>query len=142
MNHPRCTTCPIAGPCVQEWTGHSTYCDWTARGGNYLRRVEELSAAGPPEPEPMRTAPAAPAEYPSLLTQAGNALGALARVVGAVVTGQAVAVDAAEQARRLEICRACDQFDAVQQRCRICGCVNGWKARLATEHCPLVPPKW
>jgi hypothetical protein len=76
--------------------------------------------------------------YPSLLTQAKNA--ALA-AVRAVASGFA-AVDQAEQERRLAICRACAHYDPDRQRCRKCGCLARWKARLQSEHCPLDPPKW
>jgi hypothetical protein len=44
----RCTDCPIAGPCIHDWTGHAPYCDWARRGGRLLERVRELSAEGPP----------------------------------------------------------------------------------------------
>ena len=73
-NHPRCPTCPIAGRCVVEWTGHSTYCDWAARGGNHLRRVEELSAAGPKEPVARQAEPDRPTAKEALaLTKAMKA---------------------------------------------------------------------
>lgn len=43
-----------------------------------------------------------------------------------------------EQARRLEICRACPQWR--DGRCLICGCFVNLKFQLKTEHCPL--DKW
>jgi len=47
------------------------------------------------------------------------------------------------------ICRPCPKFSAVAQACNICGCgisasKSAWlnKARMATESCPLDPPRW
>lgn len=76
--------------------------------------------------------------YPSLATQAGNAIGAASRFVA---SGLAVA-EAAERDRRLAICRACPEFDAGQGRCKICGCYMSFKARLLSERCPLPQPLW
>ena len=78
--------------------------------------------------------------YPPLLEQLGNAAAAAGRLIGAAVTGQAVAVSQEEQDRRLAICGGCEQFDPQQGRCRKCGCVGRWKSQLATEQCPL--GKW
>ena len=75
-------------------------------------------------------------QYPSLATQAGNALAAAGR---AIVSGFAH-VDEAEQARRLELCRGCEFFDVGRGRCAKCGCYNRWKSWLATERCPI--GKW
>jgi hypothetical protein len=46
----RCPGCLIAGTCIVELTGHTTYCSWAPRGGRWLARVHELSAAGLPVP--------------------------------------------------------------------------------------------
>ncbi len=69
-----------------------------------------------------------------------NALGAAARVAKAAATGQRVTVPDQERDRRLGICRGCEFY--VNKRCVKCGCVARWKARLATEHCPLPVPLW
>lgn len=50
----------------------------------------------------------------------------------------------------LTICRACDKFtDEGRPRCKLCGCsVNNKpdglrnKIAMATESCPMKPPKW
>jgi Family of unknown function (DUF6171) len=75
-------------------------------------------------------------EYPPVTQQVGNAVKAGLRYVfsgGAKVTDEVYA-------ERLDICHACEWFDAKQNRCKKCGCVANWKARLATEHCPV--QKW
>jgi hypothetical protein len=106
-------------------------------------RYRQLCAEDHPDHEVWRArvvseATGQPIEYPSVATQVGNALGAAARFVasgGAVVSEE-------EQARRLAICGQCEHFDAEAGRCKVCGCIARWKARLATEHCPLPEPKW
>ncbi len=60
MSHPRCPDCPIVGVCVVSWTAHRPFCDWARRGGLYLARVRELSAAGPPPPDDVAGRPSAP----------------------------------------------------------------------------------
>lgn len=77
---------------------------------------------------------------PPAAQRAGNALAAAGRLAKAAVTRQPIQVGAAEQARRLAICQACEHFAG--DLCRLCGCVGSWKARLATEACPASPPRW
>lgn len=47
------------------------------------------------------------------------------------------------------LCRPCEHFDAQRQTCRVCGCrvrASGSalanKIKMATERCPLRPPRW
>ncbi|MGZ5996121.1 MAG: DUF6171 family protein [Isosphaeraceae bacterium] len=78
------------------------------------------------------------AAYPSLLAQAGN----LARAAAAFVADGLAVVGDEEQARRLELCRTCPQFDADQGRCRLCGCFMSLRARIQSSSCPATPPRW
>lgn len=78
-----------------------------------------------------------PPAYPPLARQALNSAKAVGRVVKAIVNREPVQVSGEEQARRLAICHACEHYDSSQDRCRKCGCRAAWKARLATEHCPI-----
>lgn len=85
-----------------------------------------------------------PGDFPSLPRQASNLVGALTRAAGAAIAGRPVFVPPEVLARRDSICAACDEN--LSGRCRKCGCgVRAqWlrKPRLATERCPLNPPKW
>jgi hypothetical protein len=90
----------------------------------------------------LATKPASESDYPSVARQALNLAGAVGRVAGAAVTGNAVTVSDQEQDRRLALCRDCERFNAGQGRCRECGCLAKFKAMLKTERCPLTPPKW
>lgn len=78
-----------------------------------------------------------PPAYPPLARQALNSAKAAGRVVKAIAKREPVQVSGEEQARRLAICHACEHYDSSQDRCRKCGCRVNWKARLATEHCPI-----
>lgn len=49
----------------------------------------------------------------------------------------------------IEICKQCVHYNHDNETCGICGChlsvsKHGWKSKLAmaTERCPLDPPKW
>lgn len=79
-----------------------------------------------------------PPSFPPLREQAGNLAGAVGRFVA---SGLEVSTPE-EQARRLAICRSneCGRF--LDGRCRECGCRLMAKVKMATEHCPLDPPKW
>lgn len=71
---------------------------------------------------------------PPLTTKARNAMAAGLRVGAAAISGSPVQVDEAEQSRRLAVCSSCDRWTG--STCALCGCLGGFKARLATEKCP------
>ncbi len=127
---------PEALELVLERTKHEPFRKACADGSPNAEiwRARILTIAGQPTPDPVR-------EYPSLVKQAGNALGAIGRAVGAVVAGEPVKVAGDVYEARTAICEACSEYDAAADRCRACGC-HGVKRRLATERCPLDPPKW
>jgi hypothetical protein len=77
-----------------------------------------------------------PVDYPSLVAQAGNALGAAARFVA---SGFAT-VDRAEFDRRKGICLACEFYRENDDRCLKCGCYLAVKPWGVREHCPI--DKW
>lgn len=82
--------------------------------------------------------------FPGLTRQVRNVAAAATRAVGAVVRRQSILVPAAVRAEREAICAACEEN--LVGRCRKCGCgVRAQlirKTHLATEQCPLDPPKW
>lgn len=75
-------------------------------------------------------------EYPSMFQMAKNAVTAAVAFVG---NGFKV-VDETEQARRLDICKGCDQYDKEQNRCYQCGCYLTFKTKIEGGGCPL--NKW
>ena len=82
-----------------------------------------------------------PADYPPRIKHMLNAGGAVVRVAGAAIRGRPVAVPEEVAAERLAICKACEKYDMSKSRCKACGCYT-LKTSLATEQCPLSPPKW
>jgi hypothetical protein len=94
----------------------------------WLRLTEDREAWLPIHDE-VNSAP----RYPSLLEMAGSAAMAAA---GFAASGFATSDDG-EHARRLDICRKCDRYEADAGRCRECGCFVSLKARIAALDCPL-----
>ncbi len=81
-------------------------------------------------------------EYPSLFQQATNLAHAVGSVMASAVRGEPVTVPQEEEDRRLAICHTCEFWDSAQSRCSKCGCFGVWKTWLASQKCPLNPPKW
>lgn len=82
--------------------------------------------------------------FPSPITQLRNVAAAASRVVGAAIAGRSVLVPPNILQERETICAACEEN--LSGRCRKCGCGVRTqflrKTHLATERCPLNPPKW
>lgn len=127
MNKPNCEHCPCPDICLAR----AAWCEKLEADPADERFRRHIVGRSRVE-----------AGYPPTLDQVGNALAAAGRVLKAAVCGAPIRVDAEEQARRLAICEACPEYDPEQKRCRKCGCVSALKRRLATEHCPLDPPRW
>ncbi len=117
---------------------------WLISGNEVERRHAEWRLAQPDAVEladrtpEVRSLPA----YPSWAAMAANLASAVGGAVSAAVHGEPVVASEEEQARRLAICHACDSYEPVGDRCRDCGCYLAWKTRIASQHCPLDPPKW
>jgi hypothetical protein len=135
-DRPACEHCPFAGTgttCPRWPSDHRRYCEWVDPSSSGYKRdgARTLRAiAGRREPGATATADG----FPSLATQAANLAGA----VVSAVKSRGKRVDPAEKDRRLAICAACPEL--VDGRCRQCGCVASWKARLAAWSCPI--NKW
>jgi hypothetical protein len=125
----KCQSCPIAGGCIAERPGYSFACKFA--DGTESEKLWLVNRSAQLEGKP-------PQEYPSIVTQAGN----LAKAVGRFVASGLKRVDEETYQERLAICRTCDQYDAAQKRCRLCGCKTTAKLRMASESCPLLEPKW
>ena len=83
--------------------------------------------------EPV-TLPSVQHAYPPVTTQLANALGAAVKFIA---SGGAIVSDE-EQARRHAICKApCQHYDAAKDGCFLCGCTTSYKARIASQSCPI-----
>ncbi len=95
----------------------------------------EAAAIKPALPAPATvTAAAEPQRLPSLLKQAGNFAGALARHVAAGLPQ----ASEEEKGRRMALCLACEHWQ--DGRCTRCGCFVAAKTAWAREKCPV--GKW
>ncbi len=101
-------------------------------------RFRELCADDHPDHEYWRKDMIVRAKFPSPFEQAKNAMAAMGRVAGAVVTAKPVWVNQEDRAKRLAICASCPEL--VDDKCRKCGCFFLAKISLATEKCPI--DKW
>jgi hypothetical protein len=134
---PDCDHCVYrddpATPCLALLRDDPSWCHrtnparaiWRRGAVDELRRAT-LEALGRP----------VPSQFPPLAKRARNLAGSVARFVAA---GGEIATPE-ERDRRMDICRGCDRF--VGGMCSECGCRLGFKVAMATEHCPLDPPKW
>jgi hypothetical protein len=132
----RVTTWQESLEIVISRTGHSAFRRLTsddnpnvAQRDGYRRLMVEMATGKAPTPE----------GFPGLFTQAGNALGAIGRAAGQLLSGGQLRVDDSEFERRMTLCRACPEYDPVSVRCRKCSCFLNLKARLESEtgQCPL-----
>ncbi len=114
---------------------HDLLQKWLESGTDHQKRHASFRLAQPD----------AKLQYPSLFQQAKNLAHAVGGVVSAAVHGEPIVATEEEQARRLAICHACAEwYDPEQERCPHggCGCFLSLKTRIASQHCPLDPPKW
>lgn len=65
---------------------------------------------------------------------------AAARAVEALSRGESIATPPEIVEERKAHCEGCIEFSG--RRCHRCGCFMDVKWRIATEQCPLDPPKW
>jgi hypothetical protein len=81
-------------------------------------------------------------EYPSLLKQGKNLAKFTLNLVKYIHENQGKGLFVSDETfnKRLDICKTCDKYDEMQQRCVECGCFLNEKATLSFEKCPL--GKW
>lgn len=112
------------------------------------------SPGEPPSLHEASIEPQIAIEGPGILQKAWNASKAVGKAVGRMVRGKKVLTPPEVVAERRKICDACHMLDVVRDECAhpACGCklsarltvglkVPG-KLEVASESCPLEPPKW
>lgn len=75
----------------------------------------------------------------SSLSKITSFIGANIKEAQAIIHGEAP-VSAEDVARRLEICRGCEEYDDDRETCKRCGCFMRWKTAYRSTSCPL--GKW
>lgn len=76
-------------------------------------------------------------EYPSFLQQGQNLINSAKEIL---TSNQPLLVSDEIKEQRMNICRACDEYDASQVRCKKCGCFLLIKTTFSVDSCPL--QKW
>ncbi len=64
----------------------------------------------------------------------------VSRNISSVARGNELRMEPVEAEKRLDICKGCEFFDSLSQRCSKCGCYLSVKTYLKAEHCPI--NKW
>jgi hypothetical protein len=75
----------------------------------------------------------------SLPSLAGRAAGAYIKEARAIIH-RVPPLTESEIHGRMEICRGCDQFDSLETKCNVCGCLLEFKTVLRSAECDL--GKW
>jgi hypothetical protein len=78
--------------------------------------------------------------YPPPIQMAKNLGSSIINNVISVAKGNSLRVEQEEAQKRLNICKKCDFFNALQERCGKCGCNMAVKTYLRAERCPI--GKW
>ena len=81
-------------------------------------------------------------EYPSLAQQGKNLAGFTWELVNYITNNHQKVLFASDDLykERMTICRGCDKYDELENRCIECGCYLATKARIIIDSCPL--KKW
>jgi hypothetical protein len=80
------------------------------------------------------------APIPSVGSVARNLANSAIRNIKSVAAGNPLKATDQEGNNRLNICKSCEFFNTIQQRCNKCGCYMAVKTYLKAEKCPI--GKW
>lgn len=81
-----------------------------------------------------------PPQMPSVGQMAANLAQSVGRNLRSVAAGNSLRISDEMANNRLSICKSCEFFNQVQQRCGKCGCYMAVKTYLKAERCPI--GKW
>jgi predicted TIM-barrel enzyme len=79
-------------------------------------------------------------QMPSVSNMIYNASKSIVNNIQSVAAGNPLNMSDEGAKNRLDICKSCDFFDSVQERCAKCGCFMAVKTYLKAEKCPM--GKW
>jgi len=77
---------------------------------------------------------------PSMSQMVQNVGHSVVKNVRSVASGNALKISEEDKNSRLDICKSCEFFESVKQRCLKCGCFLSVKTYLKAEKCPI--NKW
>lgn len=81
-------------------------------------------------------------EYPSLIQQGKNLAGFTWELLNYITKNEEKVLFVSDEVykERIKICRSCDRYDELENRCVECGCYVPGKAKINIDSCPL--KKW
>lgn len=81
-------------------------------------------------------------KYPSLFQQGKNLAGFTWELLNYITKNEDKVLFVSDEVykERIGICRTCDKYDELENRCRECGCYVPGKAKINIDSCPL--KKW
>jgi len=79
-------------------------------------------------------------QYPSAMQMARNLGSSVINNAMSVAAGNSLRVDNSVAETRLNVCKGCEFFNQLQERCGKCGCNMAVKTYLRAEKCPV--GKW
>lgn len=88
----------------------------------------------------LPTPSAVPRESEKIMPPVTVLLANLAKSVDQIVSGNNELSSPEEAAKRLDVCRTCELYEQVSNRCSKCGCYLSMKVSWANEKCPM--GKW
>jgi len=80
--------------------------------------------------------------YPSLPQQGKNLAGFAWEMINYIVKNEQKVLFVSDKVyeERVSICKSCEKYDELENRCRECGCYVPAKAKIILDSCPL--KKW
>jgi hypothetical protein len=81
-------------------------------------------------------------KYPSLAQQGKNLAGFTWELLNYITKNEEKVLFVSDEVykERVSICRTCDKYDELENRCMECGCYIPGKAKIIIDSCPL--EKW
>ena len=81
-------------------------------------------------------------DYPSLIQQGKNLAGFTWELLNYITKNEDKVLFVSDEVykERVSICRSCDKYDELENRCMECGCYVPTKAKIILDSCPL--DKW
>lgn len=93
------------------------------------KRLDEIKKSMPRE-----------VSYPPTPEMLKNAAKSIINNAQSVMNGNSLSATSQESLQRLNVCRSCEFFDYIHERCKKCGCKLALKTYLKAEKCPI--GKW
>lgn len=105
-----------------------------------IKRISRNSSNPFPQVQRSASSKINQPQMPSINQMMVNLAQSVGKNVKSVAAGNSLRITSEEANARLEICKSCEFFNTLQQRCGKCGCYMAVKTYLKAEKCPI--GKW